>query len=257
MAGPLLPLLCGAFALLLPWASADTAPARCSHPKDVANAHIDAGDNLLLNTRLRYTCNPGYKRKAGTSSLIQCILRDGSAEPDWTPITLQCIRDPALPPQPPSPELPTVPRAPRTTQRAGSPDASPTSSPSPAATPGLPGAANRSLVPPAPAEPAPVTPTPPELLPPLEPSSLGEVTAPGKALGTTSLPTAPTDHAAVSIQTLASSIGLPVLVVAGVVACCCWRMKTRAGRDYAVVAIPMAAPVAENEMSPPGVFPTG
>ncbi|XP_042647979.1 interleukin-15 receptor subunit alpha isoform X2 [Tyto alba] len=231
MAGPLLPLLCGAFALLLPWASADTAPARCSHPKDVANAHIDAGDNLLLNTRLRYTCNPGYKRKAGTSSLIQCILRDGSAEPDWTPITLQCI--------------------------PGSPDASPTSSPSPAATPGLPGAANRSLVPPAPAEPAPVTPTPPELLPPLEPSSLGEVTAPGKALGTTSLPTAPTDHAAVSIQTLASSIGLPVLVVAGVVACCCWRMKTRAGRDYAVVAIPMAAPVAENEMSPPGVFPTG
>lgn len=69
---------------------------RCSRPKDVANAHIDVGNNTLLNTRLRYTCNPGYKRKAGTSSLIQCILRDDSSEPDWTHTTLQCIRKPLL-----------------------------------------------------------------------------------------------------------------------------------------------------------------
>lgn len=71
-------------------------PARCSRPKDVANAHIDVGNNTLLNTRLRYTCNPGYKRKAGTSSLIQCILHDGSSKPDWTHTTLQCIRKPLL-----------------------------------------------------------------------------------------------------------------------------------------------------------------
>ncbi|EOB08717.1 hypothetical protein Anapl_10464 [Anas platyrhynchos] len=45
------------------------------------------------------------------------------------------------------------------------------------------------------------------------------------ALGTTPLPIAPADHAAVSAQILASSIGLPLLVIAGVVACCCWRMK--------------------------------
>ncbi|XP_074880665.1 uncharacterized protein LOC142029689 isoform X5 [Buteo buteo] len=98
MARPLLPLLCGTVVLLLPWAAADTvpAPARCSRPKDVANAHIDVGNNTLLNTRLRYTCNPGYKRKAGTSSLIQCILREGSTEPDWTHTTLQCIRKPSL-----------------------------------------------------------------------------------------------------------------------------------------------------------------
>jgi len=62
----------------------------------VANAHIDVGNNTLLNARLRYTCNPGYKRKAGTSSLIQCVLRDGSTEPDWTHTTLQCIRKPSL-----------------------------------------------------------------------------------------------------------------------------------------------------------------
>uniref|UniRef100_A0A8C3K724 Sushi domain-containing protein n=1 Tax=Calidris pygmaea TaxID=425635 RepID=A0A8C3K724_9CHAR len=71
------------------------AQARCSRPKDVANARIEVGNNTLLNARLRYVCNPGYKRKAGTSSLIQCILRDGS-KPDWTQTTLQCIRKPSL-----------------------------------------------------------------------------------------------------------------------------------------------------------------
>ncbi|KAK2517254.1 hypothetical protein Q9233_013282 [Columba guinea] len=91
MARPLLPLLCATVVLLLPWTAADTVPPQCGRPKDVANAHIDVGNNVLLNTRLRYTCNPGYKRKAGTSSLIQCILRDGSSEPDWTHTTLQCI----------------------------------------------------------------------------------------------------------------------------------------------------------------------
>lgn len=73
-----------------------SVPLRCGRPKDVANAHIDVGNNVLLNTHLRYTCNPGYKRKAGTSSLIQCILRDGSSEPDWTHTTLQCIRKPSF-----------------------------------------------------------------------------------------------------------------------------------------------------------------
>lgn len=71
------------------------APLRCRRPKDVANAHIDVGDNTMLNALLRYTCNPGYKRKAGTSTLIQCILHDGSTQPDWTPTTLQCIRKPS------------------------------------------------------------------------------------------------------------------------------------------------------------------
>ncbi|XP_074880670.1 uncharacterized protein LOC142029689 isoform X9 [Buteo buteo] len=252
MARPLLPLLCGTVVLLLPWAAADTvpAPARCSRPKDVANAHIDVGNNTLLNTRLRYTCNPGYKRKAGTSSLIQCILREGSTEPDWTHTTLQCIRDPALPPQTPSPELPTVPHTEGTTQKAGTTDASPTSKPSPAATSGLPGAAGRSPTPPATDGPSLEKSTLPEMPPRLQPSTPGEGMAPGSSLGTTPLPTAPTDHAA----------GLPVLVVAGIVACCCWRMKTRTGQSYVVpvTAIPMVAPAAENdEMMPPGVFPTG
>ncbi|KAM6418676.1 uncharacterized protein J5M81_010819 [Pluvialis apricaria] len=238
----------GAFSFSIP------LPVRCSRPKDVANAHIDVGNNTLLNARLRYTCNPGYKRKAGTSSLIQCILLDGSSEPDWTHTTLQCIRDPALPPLTPSPELPTAPRTERTTQRAGTTNASPIFGPSPAAMPRQPGAAGQLPVPPAPDGPSPETSMPPEVLPPLETSTPGEGTAPG----TKPLPTATTDHAAVSIQTLAPSIAVPLLVVAGIVACCCWRMKTRAVQDYRVVAIPMVAPAAENEeILPPGVFPMG
>ncbi|XP_053799538.1 interleukin-15 receptor subunit alpha [Vidua chalybeata] len=104
MAPPLLQLLCGTAALLLLRAAADTA--RCSRPKAVANAHIDAGNRTELNSRLRYSCNPGYKRKAGTSSLIQCILWNGS-EPRWTDPTLQCIRDPALSWETPGPESTT------------------------------------------------------------------------------------------------------------------------------------------------------
>ncbi|XP_074759663.1 interleukin-15 receptor subunit alpha isoform X2 [Athene noctua] len=256
MARPLLPLLCGTVALLLPWVAADTATLRCSRPKDVANAHIDADNNLLLNTHLRYTCNPGYKRQAGTSSLIQCVLLEGSSEPDWTQTTLKCIRDPALPPQTPSPELPTTSHTERT--QRGSTDTNPTSSPSPAAAPGLPRAASQSPVPPAPDGPPLEPSTPPEMPPALETSTPGEGTAQGTSLGTTPLPPTPVDHTAVSIPILAPSIGLSVLVVAGVVACCCWRMKMRMRPDYAAVAIPMVARAAENEeVTPPGVLPTG
>ncbi|KAM9277447.1 LOW QUALITY PROTEIN: interleukin-15 receptor subunit alpha [Cariama cristata] len=253
----------GAFPFSIPRARAQPShhrlfAVRCSRPKDVANARIDVGNNTLLNTRLRYTCNPGYKRKAGTSSLIQCILRDGSTEPDWTHTTLQCIRDPALRSQTPSPELPTALHAERTTQRAGTTNTSPTSTPSPAATPGLPGAASQSPVPPAPDGSSPETSTPPEMPPPVETSTPGLGTAPGPCLGTTLLPTAPTDHAAVSIQTLAPSIGLPVLVITSVVVCCCWRMKKRAGQSYVVGAIPMVALASENEeMLPSSIFPMG
>uniref|UniRef100_A0A8D0EHW2 Sushi domain-containing protein n=1 Tax=Strix occidentalis caurina TaxID=311401 RepID=A0A8D0EHW2_STROC len=191
------------------------APVRCSRPKDVANAHIDVDDNMLLNTRLRYTCNPGYKRKAGTSSLIQCILPEGSSEPDWTQTTLKCIRKPSLGS---SRSFPTemilgfcelIPLHEMTMPDrnlklkgftpfppAGSTDTNPTSSPSPAAAPGLPGAASQSPVPPAPDGPPPELSMPPETPPALETPIPEEGTAQGTSLGTTPLPPTPMDHAA-------------------------------------------------------------
>ncbi|XP_059703592.1 interleukin-15 receptor subunit alpha isoform X2 [Haemorhous mexicanus] len=179
MALPLLPLLCGTAALLLLRAAADTV--HCSPPKAVANAHIDAGNRTELNSRLRYSCKPGYKRKAGTSSLIQCILWNGS-EPRWTDPTLQCIRDPALSRETPGPAS--------TTQR-GTTGASPNSSPSPAS--------SQSPVPPAPDGLSPDGSRPPEMVPTPDTSTPGE--------GTTPLPIPPTDYAAGSIQSVASSVG--------------------------------------------------
>ncbi|XP_052537133.1 interleukin-15 receptor subunit alpha-like isoform X1 [Tympanuchus pallidicinctus] len=165
-------LLCAALALFLPYSASDSA-VRCGRPKEVANAIIDAGDTELLHTSLRYTCKLGYKRKAGTSTLIQCVLHHG--KPVWTSTELQCIRDPALPLQTPSPELPTV----RTSQRGTNTTSAALPVPSP-----------EISVPPA-------VPEPPEMPTPGE----------GTALGTTPLPTIPIDHATVSTQTVASSIG--------------------------------------------------
>ncbi|XP_030917756.1 interleukin-15 receptor subunit alpha-like [Geospiza fortis] len=206
-------------------------PVHCSHPKAVANAHIDAGNHTELNSRLRYSCNPGYKRKAGTSSLIQCILWNGS-EPRWTDPTLRCIRDPALSRESPG--------AASTTQR-GTTSASPNSSPSPAS--------SQSPVPP-----APDGSRPPEMVPTLDTSALGE--------GTTPLPIAPTDYAAVSIQSVASSVGLLVLLAIGIAAVCCWRRRRRKGtrQGYAVTEmdIPMEGIPSDNEeLPPPVIVPTG
>ncbi|XP_059703593.1 interleukin-15 receptor subunit alpha isoform X3 [Haemorhous mexicanus] len=233
MALPLLPLLCGTAALLLLRAAADTV--HCSPPKAVANAHIDAGNRTELNSRLRYSCKPGYKRKAGTSSLIQCILWNGS-EPRWTDPTLQCIRDPALSRETPGPAS--------TTQR-GTTGASPNSSPSPAS--------SQSPVPPAPDGLSPDGSRPPEMVPTPDTSTPGE--------GTTPLPIPPTDYAAGSIQSVASSVGLLVLLAIGIAAVCCWRRRrkcTRRGYTVTERDIPMEGiPSRNEEVPPPVIVPTG
>ncbi|KAM6424716.1 interleukin-15 receptor subunit alpha [Rhynochetos jubatus] len=237
--------------------------ARCSRPKDVANAHIDAGNNTVLNARLRYTCNPGYKRKAGTSSLIHCTYSNGSTKLEWTPATLQCIRDPALPPLTPGPELPTTLRTERTTQRGEeganashgaftpfSPaETSLISSPSPTATPGLSGAASRSPVSPAPDQLSPKTSTLPGMSPSLQTSTPGEGTSPlspapmDQATGQAASPGLRFHHFRPDLgpfhclkpgsglwEVCATVKGLSVLAVAGIVFYCCWRRRRRRRR---------------------------
>ncbi|KAM9328837.1 uncharacterized protein KZ484_020193 isoform 5-T5 [Pholidichthys leucotaenia] len=50
-----------------------------------------------ITARYRYTCIEGYVRKAGTSDLTRCQqTTDGAAK--WSISSLECIRDPKLPP---------------------------------------------------------------------------------------------------------------------------------------------------------------
>lgn len=44
-----------------------------------------------IRDKFRYTCQKGYTRKAGTSSLIKCVQT--GAEVEWTTSNLQCIRE--------------------------------------------------------------------------------------------------------------------------------------------------------------------
>ncbi|XP_071409011.1 interleukin-15 receptor subunit alpha isoform X2 [Pithys albifrons albifrons] len=235
MARTLLALLCGiapVLLLLLLRVAADTA--RCSRPQDVPNAHIEVGTDMGLHSLLRYSCAVGYKRRAGTSSLIRCVQPDGSARPRWTHPTLQCIRDPALARQTPGPTIPMVPHPESTTPRG----TSPTSSPSPAGQPGADG-------------PPLETSRPVEKLPAPDTSTVGE--------GTTPLPDTPLDSATVSTPALASSIGLLlVLLVMGIVACWRCKMHPRSGYEVTPGDIPMVAPAAGNEeVPPPGIVPVG
>ncbi|XP_016045246.1 interleukin-15 receptor subunit alpha isoform X5 [Erinaceus europaeus] len=90
--------------LLLPQATLDPT---CPTPMSVAHADIQV-KNYHLHARERYTCKSGFKRKAGTSSLTQCVLNQTTNMAHWTPPNLQCIRDPSLSHQrPPSTVVPT------------------------------------------------------------------------------------------------------------------------------------------------------
>ncbi|XP_074832170.1 interleukin-15 receptor subunit alpha isoform X2 [Carettochelys insculpta] len=76
-------------------------------PKEVSNAEIKVDNNNFLNARLRYKCKEGYKRKAGTSSLIVCERDNATKMLRWTEPNITCIRDPSLPPSTSSPRQTT------------------------------------------------------------------------------------------------------------------------------------------------------
>lgn len=101
MAGPLrgcgagaLPVPLLLLLLLLPRSPA-TPGVTCPPPTSVEHADIRV-KSYTLNSRERYVCNAGFKRKAGTSSLTECVFNETMNVAHWTTPNLKCIRDPSL-----------------------------------------------------------------------------------------------------------------------------------------------------------------
>ncbi|XP_036921808.1 interleukin-15 receptor subunit alpha isoform X2 [Sturnira hondurensis] len=88
--------------LLLLLRSPETLGATCSTPTSIEHANIQV-KSYNENSRERYICNFGFKRKAGTSSLTKCLRNEDTNITQWTIPSLKCIRDPSLTrPRPPS-----------------------------------------------------------------------------------------------------------------------------------------------------------
>uniref|UniRef100_A0A672GXD3 Sushi domain-containing protein n=1 Tax=Salarias fasciatus TaxID=181472 RepID=A0A672GXD3_SALFA len=86
-----------------PWPLTEDPPEKCHQISDT----------------FRYTCLVGYVRKAGTSNLIKCELKNKVGQ--WQNSTLQCIDDPKRPklpttPQSTTPNDPKRPKLPTTPQ---------------------------------------------------------------------------------------------------------------------------------------------
>ncbi|XP_037702807.1 interleukin-15 receptor subunit alpha isoform X4 [Choloepus didactylus] len=67
----------------------------CPTPTSVEHADIQV-KSYNLSSRERYTCHSGFKRKAGTSSLTECVFNTTTNAAHWTTPSLRCIRDPSL-----------------------------------------------------------------------------------------------------------------------------------------------------------------
>ncbi|XP_025120308.1 interleukin-15 receptor subunit alpha isoform X4 [Bubalus kerabau] len=97
----------GLLLLLLLLGSSATPGITCPTPTSVEHADIQV-KSYSINSRERYVCNSGFKRKAGTSSLTQCVFNETAKVAHWTTPNLKCIRDPSLSHQrPPSTAAPT------------------------------------------------------------------------------------------------------------------------------------------------------
>ncbi|XP_045867721.1 interleukin-15 receptor subunit alpha isoform X2 [Meles meles] len=90
---PAPPLLLSLLLLLL--LQPATPGVTCPPPMSVEHADIRV-KNYSLKSRERYTCNSGFKRKAGTSSLTECVFNETMNIAHWTVPNLKCIRDPSL-----------------------------------------------------------------------------------------------------------------------------------------------------------------
>ncbi|XP_043335808.1 interleukin-15 receptor subunit alpha isoform X6 [Cervus canadensis] len=80
----------GLLLLLLLLGSPATPGITCPTPTSVEHADIRV-KNYSINSRERYVCNSGFKRKAGTSSLTQCVFNETAKVAHWTTPNLKCI----------------------------------------------------------------------------------------------------------------------------------------------------------------------
>ncbi|XP_063525583.1 interleukin-15 receptor subunit alpha isoform X9 [Pongo pygmaeus] len=71
--------------------SRQQAGITCPPPMSVEHADIWV-KSYSLYSRERYVCNSGFKRKAGTSSLTECVLNKATNVAHWTTPSLKCIR---------------------------------------------------------------------------------------------------------------------------------------------------------------------
>uniref|UniRef100_A0A8D2KBG9 Interleukin-15 receptor subunit alpha n=1 Tax=Urocitellus parryii TaxID=9999 RepID=A0A8D2KBG9_UROPR len=67
-----------------------TPGTTCPTPMSVEHADIRV-KSYTLNSRERYVCNSGFRRKAGTSSLTECVLNKTTNTAHWTMPSLKCI----------------------------------------------------------------------------------------------------------------------------------------------------------------------
>ncbi|XP_058138434.1 interleukin-15 receptor subunit alpha isoform X2 [Dasypus novemcinctus] len=70
----------------------------CPTPTSVEHADIRV-KSYNVNSRERYTCILGFKRKAGTSSLTECMLDKATNLTYWTTPNLKCIKPEAFTPK--------------------------------------------------------------------------------------------------------------------------------------------------------------
>ncbi|XP_045385638.1 interleukin-15 receptor subunit alpha isoform X3 [Lemur catta] len=62
----------------------------CPTPTSVQHADIRV-KSYSVNSRERYVCISGFKRRAGTSSLTECVLNKTTNTAHWTTPNLECI----------------------------------------------------------------------------------------------------------------------------------------------------------------------
>ncbi|XP_021083821.1 interleukin-15 receptor subunit alpha isoform X2 [Mesocricetus auratus] len=70
----------------------------CPTPISVEHANIQV-KNYSVNSRERYVCNSGFKRKAGTSSLTECVINKNTNTAHWTTPNLKCIKPETVSPK--------------------------------------------------------------------------------------------------------------------------------------------------------------